>query len=168
MEIKDSGERREFSSGAVRDIADGKGRCDLLPLDVIAKLFQEEPDIGAILMLINNYIHTGKTVFLELAILRFCKHLDVDVPTTILEVSKHFADGARKYAARNWEKGIPLHCYIDSGVRHVLKFVRGDNDERHDRAFVWNLLCAIWTQKHLPEMIDLPFAQEDNKNAKTN
>jgi hypothetical protein len=28
--ILDSGERREFSSGAVRDIAEGKGRMDLL------------------------------------------------------------------------------------------------------------------------------------------
>ena len=35
-EIKDSGARREFESGAVRDIQEGKGRCDLLPLDVVA------------------------------------------------------------------------------------------------------------------------------------
>ena len=30
-EILDSGNRREFESGAVRDMAKGKGRCDLLP-----------------------------------------------------------------------------------------------------------------------------------------
>jgi hypothetical protein len=29
--IKDSGNRREFSSGALRDMQDGKGRFDLLP-----------------------------------------------------------------------------------------------------------------------------------------
>ena len=29
--IKDSGNRREFETGAVRDIQEGKGRCDLLP-----------------------------------------------------------------------------------------------------------------------------------------
>lgn len=29
--IKDSGNRREFASGAVRDIQEGKGRMDLLP-----------------------------------------------------------------------------------------------------------------------------------------
>lgn len=34
-EIKDSGNRRQFSSGAVRDIAEGKGRMDLMPLDII-------------------------------------------------------------------------------------------------------------------------------------
>ena len=37
--IKDSGERREFSTGAVRDIAEGKGRCDLLPLDCVGDFF---------------------------------------------------------------------------------------------------------------------------------
>lgn len=38
MPIMDSGERRRFSTGAVRDIADGKGRCDLLPLDVVGAI----------------------------------------------------------------------------------------------------------------------------------
>ena len=33
--IQDSGNRTSFESGAVRDIQRGKGRCDLLPLDVI-------------------------------------------------------------------------------------------------------------------------------------
>ena len=32
MAILDSGNRRAFGTGAVRDIAAGKGRCDLLPL----------------------------------------------------------------------------------------------------------------------------------------
>lgn len=165
MEIIDSGTRREFTSGAVRDVADGKGRCDLLPLGVVAKLFRENPEHGTILTLIDYYLTIGKPVFLETAILRFCQDTDIDVPSMIIEVSKHFEDGARKYSERNWEKGIPLHCYIDSGVRHFLKFVRGDDDERHDRAFIWNLLCAIWTQNNLPEMIDLPFAKEDENNA---
>ena len=31
MEIKDSGSRKEFETGAVRDIQEGKGRMDLLP-----------------------------------------------------------------------------------------------------------------------------------------
>ena len=37
--IKDSGERREFETGAVRDMAEGKGRFDLMPLCEVAKLF---------------------------------------------------------------------------------------------------------------------------------
>ena len=38
-EIKDSGNRTEFGTGAVRDIQDDKGRCDLMPLDAVAELF---------------------------------------------------------------------------------------------------------------------------------
>lgn len=43
-EILDSGTRREFATGAVRDMAEGKGRFDLLPLEVIwdlAKHFEK-------------------------------------------------------------------------------------------------------------------------------
>lgn len=36
--IKDSGNRREFSSGAVRDIQEGKGRMDLLPWAAIMEV----------------------------------------------------------------------------------------------------------------------------------
>lgn len=38
--IKDSGERREFGTGAVRDIQEGKGRYDLLPWEAIHELAQ--------------------------------------------------------------------------------------------------------------------------------
>jgi hypothetical protein len=36
--IKDSGERREFTTGAVRDMASGKGRMDLLPWAAIMEV----------------------------------------------------------------------------------------------------------------------------------
>ena len=36
--IKDSGERREFATGAVRDMASGKGRMDLLPWAAIMEV----------------------------------------------------------------------------------------------------------------------------------
>ena len=57
---------------------------------------------------------------------------------------------------RNWEKGIPCHCYVDSGVRHLLKCRRGDTDERHDRAFLWNMFGLLWTLENRPELNDLP------------
>ena len=79
----------------------------------------------------------------------------------MLEVSKHYEDGCNKYGERNWEKGIPLHCYIDSGVRHYIKWLRGDKDEPHDRAFLWNMLGALWTQDYHPEYCDLPFSKEE-------
>lgn len=38
LPIKDSGERTEFPSGAVRDMSEGKGRFDLLPMCVLMRL----------------------------------------------------------------------------------------------------------------------------------
>lgn len=36
--LKDSGNRREFETGAVRDMQEGKGRCDLLPACALLRL----------------------------------------------------------------------------------------------------------------------------------
>ena len=47
MAILDSGARRDFGTGAVRDVAEGKGRCDLMPLDVVGTLI-ESPVIESI------------------------------------------------------------------------------------------------------------------------
>lgn len=38
LHLKDSGTRREFVTGAVRDIQEGKGRYDLLPWEAIHEL----------------------------------------------------------------------------------------------------------------------------------
>jgi hypothetical protein len=164
-EIKDSGARREFSTGAVRDISEWKGRCDLLPLDVVADLYAGQPQ-SAILGDINAFLrgndgdHLLNKMFLLSALKRFCTWHGWEIEEMLLEVSVHFEQGAKKYAERNWELGIPLHCYIDSAVRHFLKAARGDADERHDRAFCWNLLCALWTLKHKPELDDLPHGEK--------
>lgn len=159
--ILDSGERREFDTGAVRDIQEGKGRCDLLPLDVLALIYAEKSPHegrGILLPYIQNFINTGNESYLVGALEYFMLY---DTPfgdgnwsTMFLEVSKHFEEGAKKYGEHNWQKGIPTHCYIDSAVRHYLKNSRGDTDEPHDRAFVWNILCCIWTCIHKPELND--------------
>lgn len=162
MPILDSGERREFSSGAVRDVDENKGRCDLLPLDVIAKTIEMlTGKKEVVLEQIEKYIRTGDELHIHVAINDFIVDRGWDEYTMLLELSKHFAEGCAKYGSRNWEKGIPLHCFVDSGVRHYLKWRRGDKDEPHDRAFLWNMFCALWTQKHKPEMIDLPFGENE-------
>ena len=145
--IVDSGERRQFETGAVRDIQEGKGRCDLLPLDVVNLITE-----GWVFDHIHKFQETGDVSFLILILQ--ARFMFGDMETMLLEVSKHFEEGALKYGDRNWEKGIPVHCYIDSAVRHFLKWLRGDTDERHDRAFCWNILCCIWTMKHKPELDD--------------
>ena len=148
--LKDSGSRTEFSTGAVRDIQVGKGRCDLLPLDVVADFVSCKE-----LYYINEFEETKDPECLFSSIFLFTENKGVDIWTMLLEVSKHFESGAIKYGDNNWKKGINLHCYISSAVRHFIKYKRGDTDEPHDRAFVWNLLCAVWTLKHHPELDDV-------------
>ena len=182
-ELKDSGVRRQFETGAVRDSADGRGRCDLLPLDIVAELLNmycidnEDPnelhdvegDVHEILKSINEFIRTGNTRDIYNAIGYFIEISGFKtIPMAMIEVSKHYEDGARKYAERNWEKGIPCHCYVDSGIRHLLKWLDGWDDEPHNRAFLWNMLGLLWTVKHRPECNDLPYVEKLSKQNNDN
>lgn len=160
--IKDSGNRTEFESGAVRDMREGKGRCDLLPLDVLA-LHMADPVLDCISKFLDdcpnvNYLWEAIEAFHDD---KYINGFDMNphakhdywqcMANTMLEVAIHFEEGAKKYGENNWRKGIPVYCYIDSAVRHYLKWRRGDKDEPHNRAFVWNLLCCIWTITNKPE-----------------
>lgn len=156
-QILDSGQRREFDSGAVRDIVSGKGRCDLLPLDVVSQWVRiYDRKIGDIIHSIYQYIHDCDVACLYDALGLFTLLKYDNFYNAVLELSHHYEQGADKYGERNWEKGIPLHCYIDSAIRHLLKWGSGMEDEPHDRAFMWNIVGAIWTIKHHPELDDIP------------
>lgn len=112
-EIKDSGDRTQFSTGAVRDMHEGKGRLDLMPC------------------------------------------------TAILELAKHCENGALKYGERNVDKGIPQHSLIDSGLRHLFKYLRGDKDENHLVSALWNIAFAVEQDVNKPELNDLPWAKKE-------
>lgn len=113
--ILDSGERSEFPTGAVRDIQEGKGRFDLLPM------------------------------------------------WALIALAKHYEAGCVKYGDRNWEKGIPISRYMDSGIRHAIKHILGETDEPHLVAACWNFMCAIDTLERIKlgllpkELDDLPY-----------
>lgn len=119
MKIKDSGQRTDFGTGAVRDMHTGKGRMDLLPWEAI------------------------------------------------MEVSKHCEEGALKYGERNVDKGIPVHSFLDSGFRHLAKYMEGWQDEPHLRAAAWNILWAIQTLHDHPDLQDIPKQLLDDVVAET-
>ena len=150
--IKDSGNRTEFESGAVRDIQEGKGRCDLLPLDIVGKFMDVSIKEGNILDEISRFQENGDETYLLNAAKLFAQAEFDSTETAILEYAKHMEEGCNKYGERNWQKGIPLERYVDSGIRHYLKHKRGDSDEPHDRAFIWNMLCGAWTSVHCKEL----------------
>lgn len=146
--IKDSGDRTEFETGAVRDMREGKGRCDLMPLDVVATCANDNVLETICRFKISHY-KDFQHLYVTLELVS-----DTMFPnreTMFLEVAKHFEEGAKKYGENNWQKGIPVWCYVDSAVRHYLKWKRGDKDEPHDRAFVWNIMCCIWTVENEKE-----------------
>jgi len=112
--IPDSGERRNFSTGSVRDTTKGKGRFDLIS------------------------------------------------PFAMKRLAIRLEDGASKYEARNWEKGIPASSFIDSAQRHINQYLQGDKTEDHLAAALWNIHALMHTEEmikrgKLPDSLnDLP------------
>ena len=155
QKILDSGNRREFDSGAVRDVAEGKGRFDLVPLYELGLLLNN----NAILH-ISKFRETADISDLHLAIRAFVADSEMDMGSIMVGVSKHFENGCAKYGERNWEKGIPIHCYVDSGIRHLIKHLSGQTDEAHDWAFVWNMMCCSWTMRNHPGLDDFTYRAE--------
>lgn len=145
--ILDSGDRTEFASGARRDMRAGKGRFDISPLEVMAVLLNRDEDewYDPIVNNIAAFIRENDTRFLYNALEAFATAAyDECRYTMLLDTAIHYEEGAKKYGDANWRKGIPTWCYLDSATRHYIKWLRGDKDEPHDRAVVWNLLCCIW------------------------
>ena len=125
MMIKDSGNRTNFESGAVRDIQSGKGRCDLMPLGVVATLIDSDEIRG-----ISLFKDTGDTGFLYACLKEFCN----DSPffsayTMLLEVAKHFEEGAEKYGRKEFQFTATLilqsGIYLDTGTMKMMKGMIG-------------------------------------------
>lgn len=148
---KDSGSTREFSTGAHRDNATGKGRCDLLPLAEVAKVMDDK-----VIADMANFMETKDTAYIKQALIDSIETVPMykSLPNMMLEVSILYEAGAIKYGENNWKRGMPLKSYIDSGIRHYLKTLRGDDDEPHYRGFIWNMLCAMWTIENVPNALD--------------
>ena len=79
----------------------------------------------------------------------------------IIEVSQHCEEGALKYGERNIDKGSPLHSLLDSGARHLAKYIAGQADEDHLRAACWNLLWALEQRTTPPDLNDMPWRKQD-------
>lgn len=76
-----------------------------------------------------------------------CSQSEKLIQILVLSMGNYWAD---KYGDRNWGKGQPLSRYMDSAMRHMVRFMMGDRSEDHLSAARWNLHGLIHTQ----EMID--------------
>ena len=82
----------------------------------------------------------------------------------MLEVAKHYEDGARKYSENNWRKGIDPKVYFDSAMRHFMKWCRRMTDEPHNRAFIWNCMCGAWEAQQERHKIACNAAKTESAN----
>lgn len=204
--LKDSGDRREFGTGAVRDMAEGKGRMDLIPWDVALNIrncmmniyrkkiltkplddllarfetlewiinsgtkanLPENFEIAAASWIMYHYMYTNSDElcsFIDSQGYIFVDKINQYWARAMVDVSKHFEDGAKKYSDNNWRKGIPVWCYFDSASRHLMKNILGWDDEPHDRAVLWNLMCGAWTSAKLID--DEKIKETDQASLKT-
>ena len=162
LTLADSGNRREFSTGAVRDIQEGKGRCDLLPMDALYQISVADPFWAHI----DEFQKNGDIFYLnsvfKLLASKYCPLVNRVAAQAdyLLAQAVHMERGAKKYGERNWEKGIPIQSFIDSACRHYLKYMRGDTDEPHLVAAGWNIMCCMATVIREKE-------KEDNEDEST-
>ena len=169
--IKDSGNRRDFPTGARRDRASGKGLPTLIS-PIFAQTFIKY-NKGAVkdCPTMTNYRHcllaaiSGTFRLLEGIIdtdLEYAIASDIMgamklqntpdkpfaeiYPIFFQKLAKQLELGAEKYGERNWEKGMPLIEYLNSLLRHLLQWYDGDEDEPHDAAAAFNIMCYCHTR----------------------
>ena len=62
------------------------------------------------------------------------------------------ARGAEKYGERNWEKASTeeeMNRFKASAERHLQQYLRGDSDEDHAAAVIFNLAGVEYVREHL-------------------
>jgi hypothetical protein len=68
-------------------------------------------------------------------------------PFALERIAIWYELGARKYADRNWEKGIPFNRLIQSAIRHLIRWMKGDREEDHLAAVCWNVMAMMHFQE---------------------
>jgi len=69
-------------------------------------------------------------------------------------LAQHLTLGALKYSPHNWMKaegGAELERFRESAVRHFMQWLRGDTDEDHFAAVVFNLNGAEYVKGKMDE-----------------
>jgi len=180
--MHDSGQRQEFSTGAVRDAAAGKSQLGLISPIWLLQL-SAPPARNARGRPRKNQQHPwayiqlwrherqGRDQANRLVLAAWGTMLlidptwtrrDMPSPLAMRRLAAWLEVGAQKYTARNWEKGIPLSRTLDSLMRHVLAVAEGRDDEDHLAAILCNLMFLTHTETMIArgllpkELDDLP------------
>lgn len=77
-------------------------------------------------------------------------------PKALMRLADRYEYGARKYGASdNFKKGLSCEDCWDSAVRHLVKYLDGDNSEDHLAACVWNCFTIIEMEMNNPKYQDI-------------
>lgn len=140
--MHDSGKRQTFSTGAIRDAAEGKPRMELLTPQML-KLLADHVEMPR-LTHVASFMRTNETVHLELLLIDV---IWIETDDTLIDrCGTWMAKGAIRYADRNWERGLPVSRYLSSLLRHLVKWERDEADEDHAAAIVFNVMGIIFTR----------------------
>lgn len=62
-------------------------------------------------------------------------------------VTRHYQNGAKKYAKDNWRKGVSADVCLDKAFRHLYQYQQGDRSEDHLSAVVFWMFCLlVWEE----------------------
>lgn len=83
----------------------------------------------------------------------------LDFPNAIESHARICEGGAKEYGRDNWKRGLPFRDVLDSALRHLLAFAKGqDRDEKsgelHLGHAMWNVMAIIEYMQTHPEMDD--------------
>jgi len=76
-----------------------------------------------------------------------CRY-DLISHVALRRLAETYAEGAEKYGAGNWRKGIPMENLMNHALAHLVAYSGGDRNEDHLAHAVWNLA----TMMHFEEL----------------
>lgn len=77
---------------------------------------------------------------------------DLISPIGLEAVARTCAEGAAKYSAHNWERGMDVPDLLNHALRHIFQFLAGDRSEPHLPHAAWGLLAAIHSDTLWPHL----------------
>lgn len=77
---------------------------------------------------------------------------DLISPIGLEAVARTCAEGAAKYSAHNWERGMDVPDLLNHALRHIYQFLAGDRSEPHLPHAAWGLLAAIHSDTLWPHL----------------
>lgn len=76
----------------------------------------------------------------------------LDFPNAIAAFSRVCEFGANKYERHNWKKGLPVSKTMDSTLRHLVQFQKGE--DRDDESKCLHLAHAMWNIMAMMETLE--------------